>query len=76
VEVESILVEGARAWCQSECRTTTVIRHTQTRLHMFNRATVSYIRRGATGKAVDQKVLSIPSKCYRLKGEVTICEPL
>jgi hypothetical protein len=58
VEVESILVEAARAWFQFECRTITVIRHTQTRLHMFNRATVSNIRSCATGKAVDKKVLS------------------
>jgi len=72
----NILVEAARAWCQLEYRTTTVIGHTQTRFHMFNRATVSDIRRGATGKAVDQKVLSSPSEFYRLKREVTICKSL
>jgi hypothetical protein len=58
VEVESILVEAARAWCQFECRTITVIRHTQTRLHMFNRATGSDVGSRAAGKAVDKKVLS------------------
>ena len=57
MEVET-LVEAARTWCQFECRTTTVIRDTQPRLHMFNRATASDVSRRATGKAVDQKVLS------------------
>jgi hypothetical protein len=52
------LIEGSRACRQCECRTITIIRDTQTRLYMFNRATVSDFRSGATGKAVDQKVLS------------------
>jgi hypothetical protein len=59
VEVECSLVEAARAACQFECRTITVIRHTETRLHMFDRTTICDIRgSGPTGKAVDQKVLS------------------
>jgi hypothetical protein len=58
VEVECSLVEAARAGCQFECRTITVICHTETRLHMFNCTTICDIRSSGTGKAVDPKVLS------------------
>jgi len=70
------LVEGARTCRQFECRTITVIRHTQPRLHMCNRTTISDVRSGATAEAVDQKVLSVSGEFYGLKGEVTICKSL
>jgi len=76
VEVECSLVEAARAGCQFECRTITVICHTETGLHMFNCTTICDIRSSGTGKAVDPKVLSVSSEFYGLKGEVTICKSL